>query len=254
MVKLIRLKHLFISGCLLFAGLNNSALSESLPLWEQKDVQLQQQRDAVFGQVEELHTALLVRAELEDPSLLTRLSPEPPKARASGYGLLPLLKENDPVVAVEPTQTLYSLQWLEGRLHAEQQNTGKMLEQVSDSTELEDVLTRYEESIKRLWNLEDSLSYHAKWQKAVVQYPAYYQKKNELIVQARELSSLIDHDASALQVAEVRNQLLKRAAPFRPTRNLQVTMTVTGEVVLPITMCTDIEDSIFLSAFKGGVE
>ena len=228
-------------------------LADQTPAWEQKYIQLQQQRNDVFIQLENLHSALIPRVKDEDPALLTRLSLDPPEARRTGYGLLPLLKENEAPMVVEPTQTFYSLKWLEERLFAELQNANELYAQLENSTDLEDLVIRFEEALKRLRNLEDNLTYHAKWQKAVVRYPAYYRNKNELVAMARELGSLMASGAPSSQVTELRRQLLERAAPFKPTRDLQVTTGANGEMVLPVTVCTDIEDSHFLQAFQDGV-
>lgn len=254
MVRIIRLKHVPVLFCLFFAVLSISAPSDQVAPWKQKHTQLQQQRDDLFIQLENIHAALLLRVELEDPGLLKSLSLEPPQVRATGYGLLPPLTEDDSPVKVEPTQTVYSLKWLEGRLFAELQNASELLEQASGTTDLEDLVVRFEESLKRLRNLENNLSYHDKWQRAVIQYPAYYQKKNELIAMARELNSLIINDAPTLQIDGLRNKLLKKAAPFKPTPNLRITVTETGKMVLPVTVCTDIEDAYFLRTFQRGVD
>jgi len=253
MVTIIRLQRLLVLMLLFCAVSNITALADQFPLWDQKHIQLQQQRDVVFKQLDKIHSSLVPRVKDEAPTLLTRLSLVPPEARATGYGLLPLLKENEPVLTVEPTQTFYSLKWLEDRLYAELQNADELYDQLSDSTGLEDLVSRFEESLKRLRNLEDNLTYHAKWQKAVVKYPTYYRNKNELVAMARELNSLIINDASPSQVAELRNQLLIKAAPFRPTRHLQILIGEGEEMILPVTVCTDIDDSSFLRAFKDGV-
>ena len=49
------------------------------------------------------------------------------------------------------------------------------------SVKIEPVLISFEQSLKTLRNLESNLSYHEKWQGAIIQYPAYYRKKNQLV-------------------------------------------------------------------------
>lgn len=250
----LQLKVLSVLILLSCAVSGITTLANQPPAWEQKHLQLQQQRDDVFKQLENIHTSLVPRVKDEAPTLLTMLSLDTPEARETGYGLLPLLKENEPSLTVEPTQTFYSLKWLEDRLYAESQNANELYGQLSDSTGLEDLVIRFEEALKRLRNLEDNLTYHAKWQKAVVKYPAYYRNRNELVAMARELELLIVNNASPLQVAELRKQLLIEAAPFRSTPNLHIRMGEGGEMILPVTVCTDIDDSDFLQAFKDGVQ
>jgi len=250
----IRLKILSALILLFSAVSNITTLANQPAAWEQKHLQLQQQRDDVFTQLENIHTVLVPRVKDEYPTLLTRLSLDSPEARETGYGLLPLLKENEPPLSVELAQTFYSLKWVEDRLYAELQNANELYNQLSEPTDLEDVVIRFEGSLKRLRNLEDNLNYHAKWQKAVAQYPTYYRNKNELVAMARELHSLIVNDASPSQVAELRHQLLAQAAPFRLTRHLQILSGKGDEKILPVTVCTDIDDSNFLQAFKDGVQ
>ena len=229
------------------------ALADQPPAWVQKHAQLKRQSEDIFTQLENIYEILIFRVSKEDPTLLNKLSLDPPQARDTGYGLLPLLKENEPSRSVEPTQTFYSLKWLEDRLYAELEIVRELYDQLSGSTVLEELVVRFEKSLKRLRNLENNLSYQAKWQKAVVQYPAYFRNKNELVSMARELSSLIAKGKSPSQVADLRRQLLARAAPFRPTRDLEISITETGEMILPVTVCTDIKDSEFLKTFKNGV-
>jgi len=247
------LKNLSVLILLFCVVSSITTLANQSPAWEQKYLQLQQQRDDAFALLENVHSSLVPRVKGEDPTLLTRLSLDPPEARATGYGLLPPLKENEPPLTVELMQTFYSLKWLEDRFNAELQSANELYDQLSNPTGLADLVIRFEESLKRLRNLEDNLTYHAKWQKAVVKYPGYYRNKNELVAMARELNSLIINEASQSQVRQLRIQLLKRAAPFRSTRHLQILIGEDDEMVLPVTVCTDIEDSNFLQAFRGGV-
>ena len=198
-----------------------TTLADQPPAWEQKHAQLKLQSKDIFIQLENIHEALIFRVKNENPALLSRLSLDPPVARETGYGLLPPIKENQPPRSVEPTETFYSLKWVEDRLHAELQNAVKMHEQLSGATDLDGQVVHFEESLKRLRNLEDNLSYQAKWQKAVVRYPVYFRNKNELVAMARDLSSLIAEEASPSQITDLRRQLLKRAAPFRQTRDLK---------------------------------
>ncbi len=125
--------------------------------------------------------------------------------------------------------------------------------QVREEKDIESLVLCFKESLQRLRNLEDNLSYQATWQKAVVQYPAYFRKKNEQVVLAREMNSLIVNDAPAERVSALRQQLLNEMAPFRPTPGMQILTLEGGQMVLPVTICTDIDDSQFLRAFQDSV-
>ena len=87
MVMMICFKYLPALMILFFAVSSITVLSDQTPPWEQKHVQLQQQRDIIFVQFEKIQTTLVVRVKDEDPSLLTRVSLDPPKTRVTGYGL-----------------------------------------------------------------------------------------------------------------------------------------------------------------------
>ena len=222
--------------------------------WEHKYKQLSQQRDILFVRLEKVHTPLVARVQDEAPALLVRLSLTPPKARPIGYGLLPMIRNNAAQVTVVPKQTLYSLKWLEDRLIDEFDNVEKLAIDIPEETELEPLVARSEQLLKELRNLENNLTYHKYWQKAVVQYAAYFQKQNSLVFQAREFNTLIINGGSSEKITELRKQLLQRTAPFRPTEGLQIQNHENGEMVLSVTVCTDIEDSKFLHAFQEGVQ
>ncbi len=227
--------------------------AQPLP-WEEKHQQLLHQRDLIFEQLDEIHSVLVPRVQEEDPVLLKRLSLDPPQSRATGYGLLPEVKDNAPQAPVAPKQTFYSLKWLEGRLNEELESVEKLANDIPGTTKLEPLVARFEQSLKKLRNLENNLTYHKYWQKAVVQYAAYFRKKNELVALAREMNTLITNSGPPEKIAELRQQLLQRTAPFRPTRGLQILNLEEGEMVLPVTVCTDIENLEFLHAFKEGVQ
>jgi hypothetical protein len=236
--------------------LTSSAITQAAQTepWEQKHKQLQQLRNVVFTRLEEVHATLVARVQDEAPALLIRLSLNPPKARATGYELLPVIQDNAPQVSVVPTQTFYSLEWLEGRLHEELEKAEKLAELAQSAMEVESLVDRFEKSLKTLRNLEDNLSYHEKWQKAVIRYPAYYRNKNKLVALTREMNTLITSNGPPEQIAELRRQLIENVAPFKPTPGLHISYIEGGEMVLPVTVCTDIEDSDFLWAFQEGVQ
>lgn len=254
MLTTTHLKPLSVLVLLFCCVSSITSFAEQPPAWEQKYAQLELQSKDIFIQLENIHEALIFRVKNESPTLLNRLSLDPPVARETGYGMLPPIKENESPRSVEPTETFYSLKWVEDRLNAELQNAVKMHDQLSGATDLEGQVVHFEESLKRLRSLENNISYQAKWQKAVVRYPVYFRNKNELVAMARELSSLTADGKSPKQAADLRRQLLERVAPFRPTRDLKISVTETGEMSLPVTICTDIEDAEFLNKFKNGVK
>lgn len=222
--------------------------------WEQKYDHLQKQRELIFTRLECIYTVLERRVMDEKPILLTRLSPKPPEPRDTGYGLLPQILESASLAIVESTETYYSLEWLERRLAEELLKVEELDELLRIETAIEPMVIRFEKSLKTLRNLEDNLTYHGKWQKAVVRYPAYFSEKNELVAMARELGSMITNGSYPEQVDVLRQHLLKRVAPFRPTRGLRIKEDEDGQKILPVSVCTDIDDADFLQAFQDGVQ
>lgn len=222
--------------------------------WEQKHEQLRQQWNIVFTCLEEVHAALVVRVQGEAPALLTRLSLDPPKARATGHGLLPVILDNAPQITVLPTQTFYSLRWLEERLEEAFQEVEKLAGQVPDAIEIEPLVSSFERSLMQLRNLEANLNYHEQWQQEVVRSPGYFRNKNRLVALARQMNMLITNNESPQRVAELRGQLVRSVTSFRPTSGLTILYLDEGQKVLPVMVCTDIEDQDFLQAFSVGVQ
>jgi hypothetical protein len=226
--------------------------SQSQP-WERKHEQLQQQHDAAYSLMSEVHATLLSRVQKQDPELSELISLDPPKRRATGYRLLPEIREDAPRIAMMPVETLYSLRWLEGRLDGELKEIAFLKESLRKEAELDYLVSLFNDSWKRLRSLENHLGYHAKWQEAIRQYPAYFRDKNNLIVMTRAMKLLMDNGVPPEQIADLRQHLLGKIAPFKPTRGLQLFHDDDGEMTLPVTVCTDIEDSQFLSTFKTAV-
>ena len=221
--------------------------------WQEKLTQLKFQRDKIFEQLEEIHTHLVWRVQQEAPALLARLSLDPPKPRATGYGLLPVIRDNAPLVRVAPKQTSYSMEWLEGRLREALDSAHELAYQLPHTTDLEPISARFEQSIIGLRSLENQLTYHEFWQESVVTYAKYFDGNNKRVALAREMNELILNNQSPQRIANLRQRVLLNAAPFIPSEGLTVQTLEGSEKVLPVTVCTDIEDAGFLANFQTGV-
>lgn len=233
---------------------NSMAFEVQTPPWQEKHKQLQLLRNTLFNRLENIQSTLVRRTRNKYPALLARLSLEPVEPRAYGYGLLPEIQDNAPFGTVSPNQTVYSMRWLEGRLVEELENAESLFDRLSQVSDLESLVTRFEDLLKELRHLENSLSYQEQWQKSVAEYPGYFQKRNSLIAQFREIEALRRNDGSEALITELSEQLRQEAVSFRPTPGLSLVNTDEGERVLPVTVCTDIEDKGFLQAFKQGVD
>jgi len=235
-------------------GVMTSALQP--PPWEQKHEQLQLQKDILLTLMEEIRSALVQRLQQDDQALLARLSPDPLEPLVTGYGLLPAIQENDPLIAVQPRQTFYSLKWVEDRLNDELAKAEKQNGQLAGSAVLdsEALVSEFEQSLEQLRSLEEHLVYHQQWQNAVIQYPEYFAKKNKLVVLVRELDTAMRNEDSPQRVSALRRQLVQNVAPFRTTSGIALVNIEGGGKRLPITICTDIEDPDFLQAFQSSVQ
>ena len=191
-----------------------------IPSWQVKHEQLQHLRDTIFNRLQEIHSDLIRLAKDKSPALLARLSLEPVEPRAIGYGLLPEIQENSPFGAVSPTRTVYSLKWLEGRFFEELENTQSLSDQLSQTSDLDSLVNRYEGSLKDLRHLENHLSYQEQWQKSLAEYPEYFQKRNSLIAQFLEIEALRRNDGAEALITELSEQLWQEAVSFRPTPRL----------------------------------
>ncbi len=233
---------------------NSVAVEVQIPPWQEKHKQLQTVRDTLFNRLEDIQSILVRRTRNKYPALLARLSLDPAVPRPSGYGLLPEIQDNDTFGSVSPRQTVYSMRWLEGRLIEQEQNTENLSDQLSQTQDLESLVSRFEGLLEELRHLENQLSYQEQWQKSVTEYPEYFRKRNSLIAQFQEIEALRENDGSEALITELSEQLRQEAVSFRPTPGLALVNTDEGERVLPVTVCTDIEDKGFLQAFKQGVD
>ena len=223
--------------------------------WEEKMQQLQLQKDAIFGMLEEIHSALVPVAREENPALLARLSLEPPKPLATGYGLLPAVHENSPLVTVKPKQKFYSLRGLEDHLIEEYKNTVKLADNLQRaSSHLEPLVARFEKLLKVLRNLESNLTYHAYWQRAVIDHSEYFARRNRILALVREMEALRKNGDSPKRVAGLHLQVLERLVIFTKTPGLAFKEEENGTRILPVTVVTDIDTKEFLASFRAGIE
>jgi hypothetical protein len=221
--------------------------------WERKHEQLKRKQGAAYSLLKGVYANLVLNIQEESPALLTQISLDPPERRATGYQLFPEIRDDAPQTAVVPIETFYSLKWLEDRFSEVLQKIENLETQVRNASEIKTLIANFNEIRDILRNLQNHLGYQEKWQKAITQYPLYFNNKNEFIVLVRAMKLLMVNGGSPERIANLRQHLLQQIAPFKPTPGLQLSYGDDGEMVLPVTVCTDIEDLQFLSAFESGV-
>lgn len=225
--------------------------------WQQKHAKLEQQREQIHVRLNELQAILLPLAECRAPELLPKLSLEPPKAPGGGYGLLPPIRDNAPVATARMKEKIYSMAWLERRLEQEMSKTDQLRVSTAlieeRTPDLTDLATNFAALAKQLGTLDKHLSYHQQWQRSILRSRSVFDDNNNLIALAREIQVLAAVEGSQAQSALLREQLRQGLDLLSPTADLTTHVTPSGEIVLPVTVCTDIQDEDFLEAFQTGV-
>jgi hypothetical protein len=227
--------------------------AEPLP-WEIKHQELQSQTEALNDDIQAIHQELITRAEIENPSLIPRISPEPPEPRQSGYGFLPEIIEEKPATPVLPVKTTYFMKWLEEQIVTQQARADALPERLSNQANLEALVEEFESLLKAYRNIEDHLSYHNQWQRSVRKYPLFYQQRNRLLPLAQELSDLVKTGEHPERAFELRRELVQIVAPFKPAEGIRLQTGIDGRDLLKVKLCTDIEDQDFLEEFHSSVE
>ena len=227
-----------------------AAEAETEPKWKIPHQKVTEKKDTMIQDLEVAHQVLTERAKVENPELLAILEPEPPKPREYGYGILPEIKESPPLSKVKPLQTFYFIRWLETTFDPEYIKTRELkdLAQADAKAELKPMVDEYDRLKKRLALLENHLSYHLQWQKALVDYPEFFAQKNLIVAKIRTVIKY-KGDFEAL-----RKDMLGEVARFIPAKGLQITTDASGTKQLKVPVHTDITDDAFLTAFQEAIE
>jgi hypothetical protein len=197
---------------------------------------------------------LLQRAE-GNAELTELLTPGPVRIRRPGYGVLPRVREDAPLSAVELRQQRFSLERLTTVFAPEFRDAALLAGSAGDPrTSLEEQVVEFERIRQRLLKLEDHLGYHGYWQRAVVDYPKFFDERNRVITQLKSLESRRRRGGDDEEIAAARTALVDRLAPFEATPGLALEDREDGWNVLRVSVTTDIDDERFLAIFREGVE
>lgn len=222
--------------------------------WEHAHRWLREHADRMAQDLEAAREALIVRAA-DDPEILARLTAEPARARPKGYGIVPEIVEDDAPAPVEPREKLYSLESLSNGFPPDFRDATMLAGRIAAEPDiaLEPLVDEFERLRDRMRTLENHLGYHAYWQTAVARKTAYFSERNRIIGWMRKLQGLREAGGAPQRIAQLEAKVRDKIAPFRRTPGLAIEQLADGTRLLPVTVCTDIEDEGFLAAFEEGV-
>jgi hypothetical protein len=222
--------------------------------WRDVHRQLGLQRDRMATALEGARALLHERAlDQGEPDWIERLK-APQAPRATGYGWLPQVIEDQPLRSAELCERSYSLEGLREGFVSEFQAAAALAERSNGGQRfsLACAVPEFERLRERLSDLDDHLAYHAEWQPAVVEFHEYFAVRNRLVPQVRQLSQ---HRAEGRldEAARVESALREELAPFRCTAGLALVREA-GRTVLPVRIHTDIDSEPFLALFCQAVK
>ena len=224
--------------------------------WETVITDLRKESDEFFASLKLVRTAIIKRAEVEDPNLIDRLYLKRP-IRA-GYGVLPEIVKEKPERSIKLRKSKFSLLSLSNRT---KRNRAALLElSTRVSTDLNEPLLKlvkkFERLRGRLRNLERNILYHKLWQRSVIRLPRYYAGRNKLAVSIGDMMAMREKKDETERFAALRRQIHDRVFQFRkvaPGRAPTIHKTSSGSLIMPITIVTDIADEIFLNGFRASI-
>jgi hypothetical protein len=203
------------------------------------------------------HAVLLARARAEgEDELIERLRIEPPRPRPHGYGILPEILDDGPLESVATRRNTYSLESMSTAYAHDFRDAAILAGRAVAEPELplEPWVDEFQRLHKQMRNLEDHLDYHARWQVEIVAHQAWFQSHNRISAQVSRMVELESQEVAPEQVTALRDEILGRLAPFRPTPGLCLAERADGMRVLTVEVATDIEDDAFLDRVRRAVE
>ena len=216
---------------------------------------LGEERDRFAEDLESAHGALLERARAEAPELVELLSPEPPEPAKPGYGVLPEVRHSAPERRIEPRERRYSLESLTTGFAPAIRDAALLAGRVADEPDapLESLVRDFERLRTDLRNLEEHLSYHEFWQRAVVENAEEYAERRATLELVREWHGLVRSGAEPERRRELRERLRERLRPFEATAGLALERAEDGARVLAVPVATDVAGAGFLGTFEAAV-
>lgn len=197
---------------------------------------------------------LLERAAGDDAAT-ARLREEDVVLRPAGYGVLPEILDNLPRSAVEPTEKRFSLETLPREFGPALEEAAGLAARARETDRpLPRLIDDFERLQEDLRTFEEHVGYHGYWQRAVREYPRFFEHNNEAVARVREIDAAARAGAPATETEARLREVVAGLAPFRVTPGLAIETREDGSRVLPVTLLTDIDDEVWLSEFRRAVE
>ena len=230
--------------------------TEPVQAWEHVHRWLKAECSRMSEDLQVTHAVLMTRAEAEDPALLARLDPEPPRPLPSGYGVLPDIAPDPRNKPAKPREWRYSLKTLSAGFVRDFRDAAILAGRVGAESRfpLGEGVEEYERLLASLRNIEEHLSYHEWWQRSVPKDLEYFASRNRIIAMVRELEKLRASKGDEARIAELELSISDAVAPFKKSQSLRIEAGEGGQLVLPVQLHTDIQDEEFLGVFLAGVE
>lgn len=226
------------------------------PTWRSALTWLKGERDRLAKNLETAHALLLERAQRGHPDLVARLEPSPPRPMPTGYGVLPRLGENDPLATAQPRERSYSLERVSTSFVGEMRDAAMLASHAvgNGQANLEAQVTEFERLKKRLRKLEEHMSYHEWWQRAVIDDARYFAERNEVVATTRDWRRWVATGEDPERAQRMERDIIERVAPFRPTNGLAIETATDGARTLTVEVHTDVTDEVFLAAMTAGID
>jgi hypothetical protein len=186
--------------------------------------------------------------------LLARITPEIPKPRQHGYGLLPEILGDLALKRVGLHRNEFSIPLLTTKSAAVWRDGFQLAKQAKNGADLDGLVAEFERLRGQLTYLQGQVSYHRYWQKAVVDHARYFALRNRILILADRLQKLVDVGGAAAEIEKLRALIEAKVAPFQKTAGLKIHPSTDGTHVLAVTVVTDIEDDGFLQTFRHAVD
>lgn len=229
------------------------AAPSATPAWEPRLTELRDDTGALHESLRSLQERLLPRVQREAPHRVPDLALIRP-VQEGGWGLLPPLTEPEPARPYLPVRRSYSLAGAEAFRDSIRSDMRSLTTDVDSDLATEALVDRYAESRDNLQILANHVAYHEQWQHAVLRYPIYFMQRNRLLPLAAELAELAQPGESPAEAERIRSRLLDQVATFTPTPGLSIEVRDGQPWILPVSICTDIEDREFLQQAQYAIE